>query len=118
MSFMKLMSSIPVMFYVSVAAFIVSLVVEVMASKGGSDEERETESVSARKKSQNKVMVADLAMAGLIGFSMTLIYFSWVLVADWRSSTGIFYPESSINPESMPYIPDNEYPPAPPADNK
>jgi hypothetical protein len=118
MTFIKLMSSIPVMFYVSVAAFVVSLVIEVMAGKGGSDEEYEGGSVSAGKKSQNKVMVGDLAMAGLIGFSITLIYFSWVLVADWRSSTGIFYPESSINPESMPYIPDNEYPPAPPANNK
>ncbi|HOX29568.1 MAG TPA: hypothetical protein P5080_00990 [Candidatus Paceibacterota bacterium] len=112
MSFLNILLSIPVTFYLSVALFFVSIVVQL---KLGADRDSDSGADQTLDGAKMRDLLASLSLAGVIGFGLLIVYFSVAIIGDWRGSRGIFYPEDRISEDNLPVDMSKNLPPAPPA---
>ena len=108
MSFLNILLSIPATFYLSVALFFVSIVVQLKLAA-----DRDSDS-GADQSAKMRDLLASMSLAGVIGFGLLIVYFSVAIIGDWRSSRGIFYPEDRISEDNLPVDMSKNLPPAPP----
>jgi magnesium-transporting ATPase (P-type) len=114
MTIINILLSIPVTFYLSIALFFASIVFQLKLASA-QDSYAEGISEPAQGSVKKREMMAAASLAGIIGFGLLIIYFSWSLMGDWRASRGIFYPEGRISADNLPMDMSDRIPPAPAA---
>jgi hypothetical protein len=115
MSIINILAAFPATFYFSIIAFIASIIVQLKNADSGfetisSDGANEQGEGSVNKKN----ILVDVSLAGVVAFGLLIVYFSWNIIADWRNSSGVFYPEDQISENSLPVIISNDLPSPPP----